>query len=147
MQVKGTYQVSASRTKVWDCFTNPDFVQQCIPGCEKLEPIGEDTFEATLSIGIASIKGTYKGTVKMENKQPPDAYRLVVEGGSQLGFVKGTGDLTLREAAPNQTEILVEGDVEVGGKIARVGQRILGSAAKMMMDRFFKNASELATSS
>jgi hypothetical protein len=147
MQVKGHYTVPVPREKVWAYFTDPTFVQQCIPGCEKLEPLGDDTFEATLSVGIASIKGEYKGTVKIENKQPPTAYRLVVEGGSQLGFVKGTGDLTLQEAPQNQTEIIVEGEVQVGGKIARVGQRILGSAAKMMMDRFFKNAADLVTSS
>ncbi|RMF86319.1 MAG: carbon monoxide dehydrogenase [Nitrospinota bacterium] len=147
MQVQGSYRIPAPPQQVWEAFTDPHFVRQCLPGCQSFAPLGNDTYQATLEVGIASIKGVYTGRVAMEDKRPPFAYRLVVEGRSQLGFVKGIGDLTLQETAEKETEILVHGEVQVGGRIARVGQRILGSAAKMMMDRFFQKAIRLITAS
>lgn len=146
MQIKDTYTVPAPREKTWEYFTTPEFLQQSIPGCDALKPLGDDTFEAVIKVGIASIKGTYKGSVKLENKQPPSAYRLVVHGESKIGFVNGTCDFTLEEAPENQTAVRLDGNLSVGGKLARVGQRIIGGAAKMLIGQFFKGVEKLAQS-
>ena len=145
MQITSNYNVPASQDKVWHYLTTPKFLQQCIPGCEKLEPLeDESTFEATIKVGIASIKGTYQGNVKILDKKPPSSYRLVVDGKSKIGFLNGFCDFTLEETGLDNTQIGLVGELNVGGKLARVGQRIIRSAAKMTIGRFFKGIVQLA---
>ncbi len=145
MQIKNSYTVSASQDKVWQYLTTPEFLHQCIPGCETLEPLeDEDTFAATIRVGLASIKGTYQGNVKIEDKQPPASYRLVVNGKSKIGFLNGSCEFTLNEFERGNTEIGLVAELNVGGKLARVGQRIIGSAGKMMIGKFFTGVKALA---
>lgn len=146
MQIKGEYTISAPPVKVWEYLTNPEHLQNCIPGCEGLKPIGDDTYEAVLNVGVAGIKGVYTGAVTMENKQRASAYRLVVEGASKIGFINGFCDFNLKENEQNHTGIILDGKLNVGGKLARVGQRIVTSAAKMMIGKFFKGVEKLAKS-
>ena len=146
MQIKGDYTISAPRERVWEYFTTPELLQQCIPGCEELKPLGDDTFEATIRVGVAMIKGVYKGAVKIENKQPPSVYRLGVQGESKIGFVRGACDFTLEETGENQTAINLAGELTVGGKLARVGQRVIGGASKMMIGKFFDEVEQLIKS-
>jgi carbon monoxide dehydrogenase subunit G len=143
MKIKSDYTVSANREKVWEHLTDPELLRQCIPGCEELKATGGDTYEATIKVGVAGIKGTYKGTVTLENMQPPCAYRLTVEGKSTIGFLKGACDFRLEEAKPDETKVGLNGELAVGGKLARVGQRIIGSAAKMTIGQFFKQINKL----
>ena len=138
MKIKSEYTVSANRERVWEHLTDAELLSQCIPGCEGLKATGGDTYEATIKVGVAGIKGTYKGTVTLENMQPPSAYRLMVEGKSTIGFLKGACDFRLEEANPDETNVGLNGELTVGGKLARVGQRIIGSAAKMTIGQFFK---------
>ena len=146
MQIKGDYTVSGPRERVWQYFTDAEWLQQCIPGCEELKSLGDDTFEATIKVGVAAIKGTYKGSVKLEDRQPPAAYRLVLHGESKIGFVNGSGNFRLEETEENQTTVSLSGELMVGGKLARVGQRMIGGAAKMMIGKFFKGVEKLAQS-
>jgi carbon monoxide dehydrogenase subunit G len=108
----------------------------CIPGCEKLEPLGDDRYRATLTVALAAVTGTYQGTVAMVDKQPPASYRLLVEGQGRPGFVKGESTIALVDRGAT-TDVEVSGNVQIGGAIARVGQRLVGSVGQMMMDRFF----------
>lgn len=146
MQIKGDYTVPAPRERVWEYFTTPELLQQCIPGCEALKPLGDDKFEATIKVGVAMIKGVYQGSVQIENKEAPSAYRLGVQGESKIGFVNGTCDFTLEEAGENQTSVSLAGELTVGGRLARVGQRVMGSASKMMIGKFFSEVEQLAQS-
>jgi len=146
VQIKGDYTISAPRERVWEYFTTPELLQQCIPGCEELKPLGDDSFEATIKVGVAMIKGVYQGSVKIENKEPPSAYRLGVRGESKIGFVNGACDFTLKETGENQTAVNLVGELTVGGRLARVGQRVMGSASKMMIGKFFNEVEQLAKS-
>ena len=110
-----------------------------------MEAIGDNTYRAVLTMGIAAITGRYEGTVAMRDLEPPSSYRLVVEGRGKPGFVTGGGAITLT-AFDGGTRVSVDGTVQVGGTIARVGQRLIGSVAKMMMDRFFACLQERVTS-
>src|SRR5438034_6328728 len=98
MKIEGTYQLQASRERIYQLLTDPDVLQRCIPGCERLEKTAENTFAVTLRAGVGSIKGVFNGTVKLEDMRPPEHYRIIVEGKGSPGFVKGTGDLDLEEA-------------------------------------------------
>ena len=144
MKIKADYTVSANRERVWKLMTDAELLRQCIPGCEELKAVGDDTYEATIKVGVAGIKGTYKGTVTLDDMQPPSAYRLTVEGKSTIGFLKGACDFQLEETNPGETKVELNGELAVGGKLARVGQRIIGSASKMTISQFFKQMNQLA---
>ena len=136
MKLEGTNQVHASRQRVFDCLVDPDVLQRCIPGCEKLEKTGDDAYAATIRAGVGTIKGLFNGSVRLEDIRSPEHYRIVVEGKGQPGFLKGSGDLDLSE--DNGTTIIkYTGDIQVGGTIASVGQRMIQGTAKMMATQFF----------
>ena len=84
----------------------------CLPGCEALDPIDEHRYRATLTVGIAAVTGRYEGPVEMQDLDPPNSYRLVVEGRGKPGFIKGGGALTLTDQ-DGGTRVDVEGDAEV----------------------------------
>src|SRR5688500_2301714 len=136
MDVTGSYAFNAMPQRVWDLMLDPTAIASCIPGCETLEPVGPDRFRAKITIGLAAITGTYEGTVVITEKVEPSSYRLEVEGQGKPGFVKGNAALALR-AEGGTTVVDVTGTVQTGGAIARLGQRLIGAAAKMMQDRFF----------
>ena len=136
MDIIGTYTFSAPPDKVWALMMDPAAIASCIPGCERLEPDGVDRYKAAITIGMAAITGNYEGTVTIADKVEPSSYTLMVEGQGRPGFVKGTVTIALRADGAN-TIVDVNGTAQTGGTIARLGQRLIGSAAKMMQDRFF----------
>ena len=136
MDITGSYTFTAPPERVWALLMDPAVIAGCIPGCEKLEPEGEDRYRARLSVALAAITGTYDGTVVISDKAEPQSYKLTVEGQGKPGFVKGAATIALRADGAN-TIVDVSGTVQTGGPIARLGQRLIGGVSKMMQDRFF----------
>ena len=136
MKIDGTQKLHAARERVYSALTDPKILQRCIPGCESLEKTADDTYAAILKAGVGSIKGTFKGEVRLEDMRPPDHYRIVVEGKGALGFAKGSADFDLVEN-DGATAIKYSGELQIGGTIAGVGQRMIEAAAKMMAAKFF----------
>ena len=136
MDIFGSYTFDAPPDRVWALLMDPAALSSCIPGCEKFEPSGEGRYDVTLTVGLAAITGTYSGTVVLADINPGASYRLLVEGQGRPGFVKGSSVIALR-AVGATTAVDVSGAVHTGGPIARVGQRLIGGVAKMMLDRFF----------
>src|SRR5206468_2493871 len=97
---------------------------------------GENEYSGEINVGIAAVKGLYKGRVKLDDLQAPKHYRIVVDGKGKQGFIKGTGALDL-EANGAQTLLRYEGDAQIGGPLASVGQRMIDGAAKTMLAQFF----------
>jgi carbon monoxide dehydrogenase subunit G len=136
MDITGSYTFNASPDRVWNLLMDPAVIAACIPGCDKLEPTGEDRYRASLTVALAAITGSYEGTVIITDKVQNESYRLTVEGQGKPGFVKGNAAIALRPEGP-ATIVDVTGTVETGGPIARLGQRLIGNVSKMMQDRFF----------
>ena len=136
MDIAGSYPFNAPPDRVWKLLMDPGVLSSCIPGCERFEAGGEDRYKVTLTVGLAAITGTYTGTVVLTEKSPHSSYRLLVEGEGRPGFVKGSSAIALR-AEGATTIVDVAGTVQTGGPIARLGQRLIGGVAKMMLDRFF----------
>lgn len=136
MKIEGTYKIDAPRERVFQALTDPAILQKTIPGCERMEKAGDNKYNATLSAGVGPIKGTFATTVSIENMIPPSNYRLVVEGKGQPGFIKGSGDLVL-EDENGASQIHYTGNVQVGGVLAGVGQRLIESTAKLLAGKFF----------
>ena len=136
MKIEGTHELRAPRERVWQALVDPAVLQRCIPGCERLEKTGENTYAATLRTGVGAIKGVFQGNVRLEEMRAPAHYRIVVDGKGQPGFLKGAGDLDLEER-DGATLVRYAGDVQVGGTLASVCQRMIQGAAKMMAAQFF----------
>jgi hypothetical protein len=136
MDLSSSYSFAAPAQDVWDLLIDPLIIAECLPGCERLDAIGEDRYRAALTLTVAAISGQYTGTVALLDKRPPHVYRLVIDGTGKAGFVKGEATLELAEKE-GETVVNVQGHGQVGGLIARVGQRLLTSVANMMLDRFF----------
>ena len=136
MKIDSTYELKAPRQRVYAALTEPEILRRAIPGCESLEKIAENTYAATLKAGVGSIKGTFKGEVRLEDMRPPEHYRIVVEGQGAIGFAKGSADFDLDETDTG-TLIRYSGEMLAGGTIAAVGQRMIQGTAKMMAAKFF----------
>jgi hypothetical protein len=131
---------------VFEALTNPGVLQRAIPGCEKLEKTGEDEYNAHLKLGLAAIKGSYTGKVRLTDKQPPHKFTMHMEGRGAPGFVKGTSLVELKEEGQG-TRLNYTADVQVGGLIAAIGSRLIEAAAKKLSEEFFKKLSDLITAS
>jgi len=140
MKLSGEQILSAPRHRVWDLFNSPERLARLIPGCEKLEVLGPDEYAGTIKVGIAAVKGVYSGKLKLEDKRPPEHYKMVVDGKGKQGFMRGSGTLDLEAGERNSTVVRYAGDVQVGGPLVQVGQRVIDSAAKMMLGQFFAAA-------
>ena len=136
MDLQSSYPFDVPPDRVWNLLMDPSAIASCIPGCEGFEPDGEDRYRARLTVALAAITGTYEGIVIISDKVPLSSYRLSIDGQGRAGFVKGTALVTLR-AEGMGTLVDVAASVQVGGTIARLGQRLIGGVAKMMQDRFF----------
>jgi carbon monoxide dehydrogenase subunit G len=150
LKIEGTQEISAPRDRVFSALVDPEVLQKCIPGCDQMEKTGENQYNAKLSAGVGAIKGVFTATVTLEDISPPEHFKLVVEGKGQSGFVKGSGELTLSEDG-EETSVKFTADVNVGGLLASVGQRMIQGAAGMMAGKFFKllekEAKEYSTAS
>ena len=139
MKLAGDYTLQAhvSVDRLWDALNDPNVLQKCTPGCEQIIDIGGEEYELLLELGIAAVKGRYKGKMKIQDKVPPSHYVLVVEGSGAAGFVNGRGVIDVKDQ-DDRVVIRYEGEVKVGGAIAAIGQRMLGGVAKMIVGQFFK---------
>src|SRR4051812_26262772 len=122
---------------VWEFLTDANRIAECLPGCEKLAQTGEGTYELRMRFGVGSISGIFNGSIRLFDFQPTSEYKMNVNGSGTPGFVKGEGAVQL---APNDTGTTLKysGDVSAGGPIASLGQRMIGGAARMVIDQFFK---------
>lgn len=136
--MQGQWQFEAEREFVWQALTDPSLVAQCIPNCEKMEPTGDDTYLATMVVGIGSVKGRFTATIRLTDQQFPERYRLIVEAKSPIGFVKGDGLIALQEVAEGQTQVSIDGEVQVGGTLASIGSRVIAAAANAQLNHFFE---------
>jgi len=141
LKITVTSVVSAPRERVFAALVDPAILQTCIPGCESLAETGPDTYEATLKIGVAGLKGTYKGKASIRDKRPPDALTLGFEGKGGPGFVRGSAAIALSADGDASTRVACEADVQVGGLIAAVGSRLVEATAKKLADDFFRQLS------
>jgi uncharacterized protein len=121
---------------VWKALTNPQVIAKCLPGCEKMEAIGENLYKATLRIGIGAVRGTFSSNIQMQLLTPGKQYQLAVEGKGAIGFLKGEGVIILDDSAQT-TQVNYQGEVQIGGVIASVGQRMMQGFAKQAISQFF----------
>ncbi|MEO7145981.1 MAG: carbon monoxide dehydrogenase subunit G [Bryobacteraceae bacterium] len=144
MKISGSYTLPLPRERAYDLLQDPDVLARAIPGCDSLVKSGDGEYQMKMKMSIASISGAFDGKVKLTDRTPPSSFRMLVEGAGKIGFLKGDGLLTLA-ANGESTAVSYDGDVQVGGTIAAVGQRLIDTTSKMIIKRFFdKLAAEAA---
>ena len=144
MKLTGSYEINASRETVWHTITQPESLQGCIPGCQRLEDVGDGNYEAAISAQFGPVRGSFNAKVSIRDWNPHESYRLVVSANGAPGFVNGEAFITLTEDG-GVTTVNVDGDGQAGGLLARVGQRMMENVSRSMMDRFFGCLAESAT--
>jgi len=144
MKMEGATEILAPRDRVWAALLDPAVLSKAIPGCEELVRVGTDEYKAIMKVGVGPVKGTFDGKVRLFDLDPPTRYRMAVEGSGAPGFVRGEAAIEVAEIEGG-TRVTCNADVQVGGLIASVGQRLLGGVSRMMLDQFFSRMNELLT--
>jgi carbon monoxide dehydrogenase subunit G len=132
MKIEGSYTFNASRDVVWPMLLDPAVLANVMPGCDKLEKTGDNEYEGELNIKVGPVQGKFKGTVALSDINEPESYHMEVNGRGPAGIIKGTGRLILAEEN-GDTVMTYEGDAQVSGRIAQVGQRLIDTSAKAII--------------
>ncbi len=138
VELSGNYAFNAPAELVWEMSLDPGVLARVMPGCEKLEQTGENEFEGQLHIRIGPVQGVFQGTVELSDLRPPHGYHLLVNGRGPAGIVRGEGDLLLSPTEVGTT-LSYEGTAQVSGRIASVGQRLMDSSAKAIVNQSLQN--------
>jgi uncharacterized protein len=144
MKISGSQALAAPPEKAYAMMQDPKVLARAIPGCQGLENIGEGEYRMKVKMALAGISGAFEGTLRITDQTPPESFRLLVEGSGKLGFVKGDGLLKLA-ASGEGTEVSYEGDAQVGGTMAAVGQRLIDGTAQVLIKRFFEKLADEAS--
>jgi carbon monoxide dehydrogenase subunit G len=145
MKVAGSATLHAPREAVWKALNDPAVLVRTIPGCQRLEEIGDDAYAMTISAGVASIKGVYQGEVRLTEQQPLDSFVLKAAGAGAPGTVSADVLVTLTEVDQGTTALAYDADAIVGGMIGGVGQRMLTGVAKKTAGEFFGAVDDVLT--
>lgn len=139
MTMNGEVQLAAPREVVWDKLNDPEVLKACIPGCESLEKLSDNEFQAVATNRIGPVKATFKGKVTLSDLDPPNGYRISGQGdGGIAGFAKGGATVSLAPADGGGTLLSYAVEAQIGGKLAQLGQRLVNGAAKKLADQFFE---------
>jgi carbon monoxide dehydrogenase subunit G len=131
MKITGEHHYDTPPGEVWEAILDPDVLSRTVPGCEDLKQTGEHEFSGKLKMKVGPVQGLFEGKVTLTDLDPPNGYRMKIEGRGAPGFMNGDGKLVL--AADGAGTLLhYDIDAQVGGRIASVGQRLLESSAKVI---------------
>ena len=142
MDMQGSRQLAVTQQQAWDALNDPAVLKACIPGCDKVEPTGENQYAIGMALKIGPVSAKFSGKINLSDINPPTSYKINFEGqGGTAGFGKGDSAVTLTPNADG-CELAYTVHASVGGKIAQLGQRLIDGAAKMMAEDFFKRFDE-----
>lgn len=145
MEFVGEHVIAAPIDKVWSGLNDPEILRRSIPGCDQMLRTGENEFTASVVTRIGPVSATFKGKVELSDLDPPRCYTLSGRGqGGPAGFAKGSAKVRLT-AEGESTRLNYTADVDIGGKLASVGGRLIQSVAKKNADDFFSNFSSAVT--
>ena len=142
MKLTGSYKLNVKKEIVWQALNNPNILKQCIPGCKSFNKESDTVFNATATNQIGPMNATFSGTITLSNIQQNQSYTLSGLGQSSIGFANGKADVNISEEN-GSTILSYEVDVNVGGKVAQLGSRLIDGVAKKMSDYFFGRFADL----
>lgn len=137
MEIKGENLIAATQAQVWEGLNDPEVLRRSIPGCESLEKTGDNQFKATVVTRIGPITARFNGQVELTDLDPPNGYTIVGSGAAgAMGGAKGKARVTLAPES-DATRLTYLVDVDVSGRIAQLGGRLIQSTAGVLAGQFF----------
>jgi carbon monoxide dehydrogenase subunit G len=139
MEMSGEQLIPAPQKAVWDALNDPEMLKACVPGCESIELLGENTYQVLMVARVGPVSAKFKGKLTLSDIKPPDSYSIAFEGqGGPAGFAKGGAQVRL-SPEDGKTKLAYDVKASVGGKLAQIGSRLVDAAAKKVADDFFRN--------
>jgi len=139
MEMTGEQLIAAPQKAVWDALNNPEMLKTCVPGCESIDPIGDNEFQVLMVARVGPVSAKFKGKLTLSDIKPPNSYSLAFEGqGGPAGFAKGSASVRLESVEGDKTRLGYDVKASVGGKLAQIGSRLVDAAAKKVADDFFR---------
>src|SRR5687767_6199646 len=122
MDLTGEYTLAAPKERIWAGLNDPEVLKRCIPGCKELEQQSPTQFAATVALKIGPVSATFRGSVELQDMDPPNGYRIVGQGnGGIAGFAKGGALVRLTDGEDGATVLTYTATADVGGKLASLG--------------------------
>lgn len=140
LEINGSETLPADQQTVWRCLNDPAFLTLCVPGCKSMNETGPDAYRVEIELAVAAVRGGFSGDIALSDKRPPEECVITVEGAGTLGHGSGKARFTLSPVDAAQTRIDYQGEGEIGGLVAGVGQRILRGVSNHLIKTFFKTA-------
>ncbi len=133
MKIEGEYTFDGPREDVWELVRDPEVLATCLPGTQSLHLVRENEYEGEVNVHVGPIAGVFSGRLFISNEVPPESCTLTGEGKGKPGFVNGSGNVRLFEQDDNKTLMTYAGEVQIGGRLASVGQRMIDTVSKSMI--------------
>ena len=146
MELSETHTLPVSQQRAWDALNDTGILRACIPGCESIDPDGENAYAVVMSASVGPVKARFKGRMLLTDIDAPHTYTIVFEGqGGAAGFGKGNAHVTLEPDGDEATTLAYTANAQVGGKLAQIGSRLVDGAARKIAGEFFKRFSAQVT--
>jgi hypothetical protein len=139
MKLEGEHIFPGPREEVWAMFYDPNVLAGAMPGTQKLDKISDQEYQGNIYVRVGPVSGAFSGKLVISDEIPPENCTLTVDGKGAPGFVKGVGHVKFSEQGDGNTHMKYDGDIQIGGTIASVGQRMLDSVSKSMMRQVFES--------
>jgi len=143
MKIEGKYVFEGEQEDVWKLVRDPEVLASCLPGTQSLQQVGENEYAGEIKVRIGPISGAFAGKIFVTNEVPPVSCTLTVEGTGKIGFLKGTGDIDMADQGEGKTLMKYTGEVQIGGKVASVGQRLFDTVSKGMIKQGLDKLNEI----
>lgn len=134
MKLDGTFTFNGPRATVWALLQDPDVLAKALPGTERLELVEADRYRGVMKVTVGPVSAAkFDITVSLRDKVAQESFVMGIEGKGAVGHTRGTATVHLSDAGPGATSMAYTSDVQVGGTIAAVGQRLIESVGRSMM--------------
>jgi len=138
MKIEGEHLFSGTQQQVWDLFRDTEVIAAALPGTRKMKFVGDNKYEAVMNVRVGPVAGEFSGELLISNEIFPESYTMTVDGRGKPGFLKGTGDILLVGQGDKATLMKYIGEVQIGGKLAAVGQRLIDTVSKSIISQAFE---------
>jgi uncharacterized protein len=143
MKIEGEYVFDGQREDLWKLVRDPEVLAACLPGSQNIQKVSDNEYKGEMKIRIGPISGAFAGQIFVTNEVPPESCTLTVEGTGKIGFLKGVGNIDMTERDESKTLMKYTGEVQIGGKVASVGQRLFDSVSKGMIKQGLEKLNEI----
>lgn len=143
MEIRGEQSLAHPREDVWAALIDPDVLGACVPGCKSFERVSEDHYRAAMQADIGPVSAGFEVEIRIADPDPPHSYRLEGNAKAAVGFGRGRADVRLEEDGRGGTKLSYVANLQLGGKLAQVGSRLLSGITRKIAANFFERFAQV----